>query len=345
MREVQVSLDRDRVIGDHAPTPVRRVRRASGPLRIRRHLRARSSHRRRGTGSARTSLRWCASLRRPSCVIPGGNFVSGYNWEDGIGPVAARPRRLDLAWLSTETNRFGTDEFLQWCARAAVEPMLAVNLGTRAGDAARNLVEYCNHPGGHGVVGPAPRSRLRAAARREVLVPRQRDGRTLADGSEDGPRVRPHRGRGREDDEVGRSRHRARRVRLLRPQHADLRQLGRYGAGAHLRSRRVHLAAHLHQQLRRRYARVPGERGLDGPLHRGGRRDRRRGRRPPPLSQAHLAELRRVECLVPHPQAPAGSYRAGLAGGAADPGRGLQRRGCVGVRRHVHRACSTTPTG
>ncbi len=79
---------------------------------------------------------------------PGGNFVSGYNWEDGVGPVASRPRRLDLAWLSTETNRFGTDEFILWCRRAGVEPMLAVNLGTRGGDAARNLLEYCNHPGG-----------------------------------------------------------------------------------------------------------------------------------------------------------------------------------------------------
>ena len=79
---------------------------------------------------------------------PGGNFVSGYNWEDGIGPVAARPRRLDLAWMSTETNQFGTNEFIDWCRMADIEPMLAVNLGTRAGDAARNMVEYCNHPGG-----------------------------------------------------------------------------------------------------------------------------------------------------------------------------------------------------
>jgi alpha-N-arabinofuranosidase len=79
---------------------------------------------------------------------PGGNFVSGYNWEDGIGRRERRPRRLDLAWLSTETNAFGTDEFIDWCRAAEVEPMLAVNLGTRGPDAARNLVEYCNHPGG-----------------------------------------------------------------------------------------------------------------------------------------------------------------------------------------------------
>jgi alpha-L-arabinofuranosidase len=79
---------------------------------------------------------------------PGGNFVSGYNWEDGVGPVDARPRRLDLAWKSTETNAFGTNEFIDWCRAAGVEPMLAVNLGTRGADAARSLVEYCNHPGG-----------------------------------------------------------------------------------------------------------------------------------------------------------------------------------------------------
>ncbi|HEY5930163.1 MAG TPA: alpha-N-arabinofuranosidase, partial [Burkholderiales bacterium] len=79
---------------------------------------------------------------------PGGNFVSGYDWEDGVGPVASRPRRLDLAWMSTETNQFGTNEFIDWCRLAATEPMLAVNLGTRGADAARRLVEYCNHPGG-----------------------------------------------------------------------------------------------------------------------------------------------------------------------------------------------------
>lgn len=79
---------------------------------------------------------------------PGGNFVSGYNWEDGVGPVEDRPARLDLAWFTTEPNTFGTNEFVDWCRKADIEPMLAVNLGTRDGDAARNLVEYCNHPSG-----------------------------------------------------------------------------------------------------------------------------------------------------------------------------------------------------
>jgi alpha-L-arabinofuranosidase len=79
---------------------------------------------------------------------PGGNFLSGYNWEDGVGPSEQRPKRLDLAWGSTETNQFGTNEFITWCKAVGVEPMLAVNLGTRGPDEARHFIEYCNHPGG-----------------------------------------------------------------------------------------------------------------------------------------------------------------------------------------------------
>ncbi|MEV0826145.1 alpha-N-arabinofuranosidase [Nonomuraea rubra] len=79
---------------------------------------------------------------------PGGNFVSGYRWEDGIGPVGQRPRRLDLAWHSTETNEVGVDEFVRWCRKAGVEPMMAVNLGTRGIAEALDLLEYANHPSG-----------------------------------------------------------------------------------------------------------------------------------------------------------------------------------------------------
>lgn len=79
---------------------------------------------------------------------PGGNFVSGYRWEDGIGPKAKRPVRRELAWTSTETNAFGTDEFIDWCRDAQVEPMLAVNLGTRGPVEAGEMYEYCNHPSG-----------------------------------------------------------------------------------------------------------------------------------------------------------------------------------------------------
>ncbi len=84
----------------------------------------------------------------PVVRYPGGNFVSGYNWEDGVGPKESRPRRLDLAWGTTESNQVGTNEFAQWAKLADTQVMMAVNLGTRGADAARNLVEYCNHPGG-----------------------------------------------------------------------------------------------------------------------------------------------------------------------------------------------------
>ena len=79
---------------------------------------------------------------------PGGNFVSGYRWEDGVGPREQRPVRPELAWHAIETNEFGTDEFLRWCDRAGVEPMMAVNLGTRGVAEALDLLEYTSHPGG-----------------------------------------------------------------------------------------------------------------------------------------------------------------------------------------------------
>ncbi|MDH7569489.1 MAG: alpha-N-arabinofuranosidase [Armatimonadota bacterium] len=87
-------------------------------------------------------------LNMPVMRYPGGNFVSGYRWEDGVGPRDARPVRLDLAWKSTEPNQFGTNEFVEWCREVGSAPMLAVNLGTRGPEEARALVEYCNHPGG-----------------------------------------------------------------------------------------------------------------------------------------------------------------------------------------------------
>ncbi len=80
----------------------------------------------------------------PIVRYPGGNFVSGYNWEDGTGDRNKRPRRLELAWSSIETNEIGIDEFQEWAKRAGTEVMMAVNLGTRGAEEARNLVEYCN---------------------------------------------------------------------------------------------------------------------------------------------------------------------------------------------------------
>ncbi len=87
-------------------------------------------------------------LNIPIIRYPGGNFLSGYNWLDGVGPKESRPKRLDLAWQAMETNQIGTNEFIEWCKLAGTSPMMAVNLGTGDSDSARNLVEYCNHPGG-----------------------------------------------------------------------------------------------------------------------------------------------------------------------------------------------------
>ena len=79
---------------------------------------------------------------------PGGNFVSGYRWEDGVGPKEQRPVRRDLAWHSTETNQVGLHEFAHWNAKAGSEPMLAINLGTRGELEALDLLEYTNLPTG-----------------------------------------------------------------------------------------------------------------------------------------------------------------------------------------------------
>ncbi|WGT48197.1 arabinosylfuranosidase ArfA [Tessaracoccus lacteus] len=88
---------------------------------------------------------------------PGGNFVSGYNWEDGVGPRDQRPERLDLAWHTTETNQVGLHEFADWCDAVGSDMMMAVNLGTRGVAEALALLEYCNVP------NPTTRTRQRAA--------------------------------------------------------------------------------------------------------------------------------------------------------------------------------------
>ncbi|WP_338039881.1 hypothetical protein [Nocardioides caldifontis] len=79
---------------------------------------------------------------------PGGNFVSGYRWEDGIGPRDQRPVRLDTAWKAFETNAVGVDEFVTWSRGVGMEPVMAVNLGTRGVQEALDLLEYTNMPGG-----------------------------------------------------------------------------------------------------------------------------------------------------------------------------------------------------
>ncbi|MDP6715385.1 MAG: alpha-L-arabinofuranosidase C-terminal domain-containing protein, partial [SAR202 cluster bacterium] len=83
-------------------------------------------------------------LRMPCVRYPGGNFVSNYDWRDGIGPRDQRPSRPDFAWKSVDPNTFGVDEFVAWCRTLNTEPMMAVNLGTLGPAEASALVEYCN---------------------------------------------------------------------------------------------------------------------------------------------------------------------------------------------------------
>jgi alpha-N-arabinofuranosidase len=87
-------------------------------------------------------------LKVPVVRYPGGNFVSAYNWEDGVGPLDQRPKRLDLAWKSLEPNLVGLNEFSSWCKKADTKLMMAINLGSRGIDAARNILEYANHEKG-----------------------------------------------------------------------------------------------------------------------------------------------------------------------------------------------------
>src|SRR4051794_6078882 len=97
-------------------------------------------------GFRKDVLELVKALKIPVIRYPGGNFVSAYNWEDGVGPKDKRPVRLDLAWRSKETNQVGINEFAKWAKKAGIEMMLAVNLGSRALNAARAFAEYCNYP-------------------------------------------------------------------------------------------------------------------------------------------------------------------------------------------------------
>ncbi len=101
-----------------------------------------------GSGFRQDVLDLVRRLNVPIVRYPGGNFVSGFNWEDSVGPRESRPHRLDLAWFTTETNEVGLHEFVDWSRKAGSQVMYAVNLGTRGPDEARNVVEYANHPSG-----------------------------------------------------------------------------------------------------------------------------------------------------------------------------------------------------
>ncbi len=106
-------------------------------------------------GFRRDVLDLMRELRVSVLRWPGGNFVSNYHWTDGIGPQDERPSRLELAWHDRESNRFGTDEFLRYCATLGADPYICLNMGTGTLDEALAWIEYCNGTAGHGV-DPAP---------------------------------------------------------------------------------------------------------------------------------------------------------------------------------------------
>ncbi|KXN91890.1 putative alpha-N-arabinofuranosidase C [Leucoagaricus sp. SymC.cos] len=96
------------------------------------------------TGFRLDVLEALKELKIPLVRYPGGNFVSTYRWQDGIGPRDQRPRRPELAWLTEESNQFGTDEFIEWCRTVGTEPFICLNMGTGTLEDALAWVEYCN---------------------------------------------------------------------------------------------------------------------------------------------------------------------------------------------------------
>ena len=90
---------------------------------------------------------------------PGGNFVSNYDWRDGVAPKEQRPPRADLVWKNIEPNTFGTDEFIAWCRKLGTDPFVIINLGTGVPKDAAEWVEYCNLPGGASPTGTRTPSR------------------------------------------------------------------------------------------------------------------------------------------------------------------------------------------
>ena len=99
-------------------------------------------------GFRKDVLELVKKLNVPIVRYPGGNYVSGFRWEDAIGPKENRPKRLDLAWKTTEPNEVGLHEFASWAKKANTSIMYSVNLGTRGPADAQHIVEYANHRGG-----------------------------------------------------------------------------------------------------------------------------------------------------------------------------------------------------
>ena len=226
-------------------------------------------------GMRRDVIDLVRELDVPIVRYPGGNFVSAYNWEDGVGPREKRPTRLDLAWHTSESNAVGVHEFAEWCEAVGTEMMLAINLGSRGLDEARNFVEYVNGPTGN-YWGDLRKANGRAEP---FGVKYWCLGNEM-----DGPWQVGHKTAheyGRLANEVAKTLRafdkslEAHRLRLVELRHADLSRVGAGGARALLRRRRPHLAAHVLQQPGQEHGRVPRAQREARRLHRHGRLDDR----------------------------------------------------------------------
>ncbi len=184
----------------------------------------------------------------PIIRYPGGNFVSGYHWQDGVGPKDKRPTVLERAWNSKETNQFGTNEFIEWCRLVGSEPLLGFNLGTGSVEQAVEYVEYCN----------VDRGTNWSDLRREHGYDKPHDVRYWCMGNEmDGPWQM---GRLTAREYGRKARDAARQIRVIdrdlkliacgssNTDSADVSHLGSRSARGMLRSGRRHFAAQLLRQ-------------------------------------------------------------------------------------------------
>ena len=192
-----------------------------------------------------------------------------------------RPTVLERAWNSIETNQFGTNEFIEWCAMVGAEPLLGMNFGTGSVEMAVAYVEYCNLARGTRWSELRRTARLRAAAQRPLLVSRQRDGRAVADRPAAGARVRAQGARRRQADAGHRSRPAAHRLRIERHVHADVSHLGPRSPRGMLRPGGRPLASRLLRQ----------HEGVVGQQHRAVPRDEPRHGSPHPRDLRRSATM------------------------------------------------------
>ena len=282
----------------------------------------------------------------PIMRYPGGNFVSGYNWLDGVGPKDKRPTVLERAWNSLETNQFGTNEFIEWCKLVGTEPLLGFNLGTGTPEQAVAYVEYCN----------VDKGTKWSDLRREHGYEAPHNVRYWCLGNEmDGPWQMGH----MTAREYGRkARDSARQIRVLDP----TTQLIACGSSntilpTYLVWDREVLEECYDQvdgiSLHNYYGNTPALTGNDtralpghepghGAADPGDRRGVRLRAGRPKVAQAALALLRRMERLVPRARRTvrqrAAEVRAAAAGG------GLQPRGRAAGRRLPELAAARSPS-